>query len=119
MNRRFPFSSFPNGWFRVAYSDDLPPKEVMPLHYFGKDLVLFRAEDGTPHIFDAHCPHLGAHLGYGGKVEGNTIRCPFHGWGFNCEGNCVDIPYARKVPSRAQMRCCPVCEINGLIMDEI
>lgn len=116
MNRRLPFSSFPNGWFRVAYSDELPPREVMPLHYFGKDLVLFRAEDGTPHIFDAHCPHLGAHLGYGGKVEGNTIRCPFHGWGFNCEGECVDIPYASKVPSKAQMRCWPVCEVNGLIM---
>ena len=116
MNRRFPFSSFPNGWFRVAYSDELPPKKVMPLHYFGKDLVLLRTEDGTPHIFDAHCPHLGANLGYGGKVEGNTIRCPFHGWSFNCEGECVEIPYASKIPPKAQIRSWLVREVNGVIM---
>ena len=116
MKSRFPFTSFPNGWFRVAYSDKLPPKKVIPLHYFGKDLVLFRTENGTPHIFDAHCPHLGAHLGQGGRVEGDTIRCPFHGWGFNQKGRCIDVPYAKKVPPNAHLRAWPVHEANGLIM---
>lgn len=115
MKNRFPFSSFPNGWFRVAYSDELPPKKVMPLHYFGKDLVLFRTSDGKAQVWDAHCPHLGAHLGYGGKVEGDTIQCPFHGWSFNQDGTCAHIPYASKIPPKAQIRSWPVCEVNGLI----
>ena len=41
---------------------DLDPGEVRALHYFDRDLVLYRAADGTPHVMDAHCPHLGAHL---------------------------------------------------------
>lgn len=116
MKSRFPFTSFPNGWFQVAYTNELPPKGVKPLHYFGKDLVLFRAEDGTPHVFDAHCPHLGAHLGYGGKVQGETIQCPFHGWCFNGNGQCINIPYASKIPPKAQIQTWFVREINGLIL---
>ena len=114
--KRFPFTPFPNGWFLVAYSNELPPRKVMPLYYFGQHLVLFRTEEGKAQVFDAYCPHLGAHLGYGGCVEGNTIRCPFHGWAFNSQGECVDIPYASKIPPKAQLRSWPICEINGLIM---
>lgn len=111
----FPFSSFPNGWFRVAYSKDLRLGKVMPLYYFGKHLVLFRTEDGLPCVFDAHCPHMGAHLGYG-QVEGNIIRCPFHHWGFNQDGNCVNVPSSNKSCSKAHIYSWPVCEVNGLIM---
>ncbi len=116
MKSRFPFTSFPNGWFRVAYSHELPPGEVRPIHYFGQDLVLFRTESGTPHILDAHCPHLGAHLGYGGCVQGETIQCPFHGWRFNEQGKCVDVPYTNKIPAKAQTKAWCVQEINGLIL---
>lgn len=116
MNSRYPFTSFPNGWFCVASSKELRPKEVKPLRYFGKDLVLFRTEDGMPHVLDAHCPHLGAHLGHGGKVKGATIQCPFHGWCLNGNGECQEIPYATKIPPNTQIRTWPVCEINGLIM---
>ena len=62
MKSRFPFTSFPNGWYRLAYSDELRPGQVKPLHYFDKDLVLFRTENGKAYVLDAHCPHLGAHL---------------------------------------------------------
>ncbi len=50
------------------------------LHNFGVDLVLFRTESGKAVGTDPYCPHLGAHLGYGGQIEGETIRCPFHHW---------------------------------------
>lgn len=112
----FSLPPFPNGWFRVACSDELPPNKVIPLHYFGKDLVLFRTAEGKPQVFDAHCPHLGAHLGYGGIVEGNTIRCPFHGWNFNENGYCVEIPYASKALPKVSLRSWHVSEVNGLIM---
>src|SRR5262245_37759954 len=116
MHSRFPSLSFPNGWFRVAFSNELRPGGVIPLRYFSRDFVLFRTSDGTPHLLDAYCPHLGAHLGYGGRVEGNAIRCPFHGWLWGGQGSCMEVPYARKVPPTAQIRTWPVREVNGLIM---
>lgn len=113
---RFPFPAFPNGWFQVAYSDELVPGQVQPLQYFGKDLVLFRGEDGAAHVLDAYCPHLGAHLGHGGKVVGDTLQCPFHAWRFDGSGACVGVPYASRIPAKARLACWPVLERNGLLM---
>ena len=72
----------PFGWYAVAFSDELSIKEVKPLYFFAKDLVLYRTESGIPVLLDAFCPHLGAHLGHGGEVHGESIACPFHGWEF-------------------------------------
>ncbi|WP_193199912.1 Rieske 2Fe-2S domain-containing protein [Nostoc sp. MG11] len=115
MKQRFPFTSFPNGWFRIAYSHELPLEGVKPLSYFGKNLVLFRTKQGSPHVLDAYCPHLGANLGYGGRVEGETIKCPFHGWCFNKYGKCTDVPYANRSLPNVQIPTWHVREINGLI----
>jgi 3-ketosteroid 9alpha-monooxygenase subunit A len=109
-------SGFPNGWFVVCFSADLPALGVRPLRYFGRDFVAYRAEDGAVHVLDAHCPHLGAHLGYGGQVVGDTVRCPFHAWRFDAAGACVDVPYAKKIPPRACVRSWPVREINGVVL---
>ena len=113
---RFPFPSFPNGWFQFAYADELAKGQVMPLEYFGRQLVAFRGESGEATVLDAYCPHLGAHLGHGGKVEGDGIRCPFHGWRFAGSGECVEVPYASRIPKAAKLACWPVIERNGLLM---
>ncbi len=116
MSKRFPFHPYPNSWFVVAFSQELGPGGVMPLHYFGQELVLFRTEDGVARVFDAYCPHLGAHLGCGGVVQGNNLRCPFHGWQFAGDGGqCVEVPFAAKIPPRAAMRSWPVREVDGAI----
>lgn len=114
MPSRYPFTSFPAGWFRIASSEDLPVGKVQALHYFGRDLVLFRTEDGKANLLDAHCPHVGAHLGHGGKVFGNMIQCPFHGWLIAGDGSCTAIPYSEKIPA-ARTRPWPVHEVNGQI----
>lgn len=106
---------FPRGWFVVAWASELPVAGVKPLHYFNRHMVLFRTESGQVTILDAHCPHLGAHLGYGGKVEGEGIVCPFHAWKFGADGKCSEIPYAGKIPSRACVSSWPVVERNGAI----
>ena len=108
-------STFANSWFRVATSQELSATKVIPLHYFGKDLVLFRNEKGTPCILDAHCPHLGAHLGYGGTIQDGTVRCPYHGWLWDEQGNCAGIPYSDKCP-QVKIAHYPAVEINGLIL---
>lgn len=119
MSERFPME-IPFGWFFLAYADELAPGEVKPLKYFDRNMVLFRGEDGGVGLLDAYCLHLGAHLGHGGKVEGNTLSCPFHGWKFNRKGHCTEIPYARKMPPKlADGRICqkhyPVVEKNKVI----
>lgn len=116
MKNRFPFAATPVGWFVVAHADELAPGAVVPLAYFGGEQVLFRAEDGSAHLLDAHCPHLGAHLGHGGVVEGGLLRCPFHAWTFDGGGTCTRIPHAGKIPPAARVRSWPLLERNGLLL---
>ena len=68
----------PFGWFALAFSSDLEPGDVQPLYVFDEHLVLFRTDNGVAHATAAFCPHLGAHLGHGGRVEGDHLVCPFH-----------------------------------------
>jgi 3-ketosteroid 9alpha-monooxygenase subunit A len=90
----------PFGWYAVSFSADLKVGDVKPISYFGKELVIFRTESGEAKILDAYCPHLGAHLGHGGKVHGESIACPFHGWQFNGGGQCTAVPYAKNMPPK-------------------
>jgi phenylpropionate dioxygenase-like ring-hydroxylating dioxygenase large terminal subunit len=113
---RYPFSSYPSGWYFVAYTSDLAAGSVLPLRYFGEDLVLYRTDAGEPVLLSAHCPHLGAHLGHGGKVQGNCLRCPFHAWELDQGGQCTKVPYASRIPPRAHVRAWPLCERNGVVL---
>ena len=116
MSARYPFTFHPRGWFQLGYSDELGPGAVQPLSAFGRELVLYRGEDGQPHLLDAYCPHLGAHLGHGGKVRGALIECPFHGWRLDGAGACVEIPHAKKIPPGAAIRSWPVRERSGVLL---
>jgi nitrite reductase/ring-hydroxylating ferredoxin subunit len=112
---RYPFPATPDGWYGLCLSEALPVGCVMPLRYFGRELVAFRGEDGGARVFDAHCPHLGAHLGVGGRVEGSGIRCPFHGWRYDGAGCLVEVPrLAGRLPA-ARVHSYPVQERNGFV----
>lgn len=114
---RFPFP-IPNGWFIVARADDVEAGAVVPVFAFGRELVVFRTESGAPRVLDAYCAHLGANFAMGGKVDGEGLRCPFHGWCYDGDsGRCTDIPYAdtEKVPSQARVTSFPTIERNGAI----
>jgi len=114
---RYPFAPFPTGWYLVAESTAVGPGDVMPMRWFGRDLVLYRTESGQAVVADAHCPHMGAHLGYGGVVDREGIRCPFHSWRFDTDGRCDQVPYAtRAVQPRTGVASWPVHETCGLIL---
>jgi 3-ketosteroid 9alpha-monooxygenase subunit A len=127
MSDRIPMP-MPFGWFQVAYSHELEVAASMPLRYFDTDLVLFRTEAGEAKVLDAYCPHMGAHLGYGirdqagggSAVVGDSIVCPFHGWAYNGDGICTDVPYATNLPPRVArkeqvVQPWPVRELNQVI----
>lgn len=107
---------FAKGWYLISWSRDLQPGAVLPLRYFGEDYVLYRGHDGVAVLLDAHCPHLGAHLGHGGRVEGTEIVCPFHAWRFGASGRCTEVPYASRIPPRAALGTYRVQEHSGMIL---
>ena len=114
--KRIALPPYPDGWYHVAFSEEVATGAVQLIRYFGQDFALFRAEDGKAHVVEAYCPHLGANLAIGGRVEGSTIRCPFHGWRFDARGDCVEIPRSRCIPEGTRLRTWPVDEVNGSIL---
>jgi phenylpropionate dioxygenase-like ring-hydroxylating dioxygenase large terminal subunit len=100
----------------VAASRELAANEVLPLRCFGQDLVLFRPGNALPTVLDAHCPHLGAHLGHGGRVIDGSIVCPFHGWRFNTTGQCVSSRNTSIALGGPGLRTWSVQEANGAVM---
>lgn len=113
MAERFPFTDYPSGWYVVGLSSELPKKGLRTEHYFGGDIVLYRTESGEFRISKPHCPHLGAHLGEG-RVEGEHLRCGFHGWKYDGTGQCVRA-YGQNVP-KANAGVVPSMERNQMLM---
>eukprot|EP01135_Chromosphaera_perkinsii_P006406 Nk52_evm8s490 gene=Nk52_evmTU8s490 len=109
--------AYPNGWYRLLDSSDIQVGDVRKVDCLGEHFAVFRGEDGNARILDAYCPHLGANLAAGGRVKGNCIECPFHGWKFDGrDGKCKDIPYADTVPDVAKTRVWHTLEINGNVL---
>jgi nitrite reductase/ring-hydroxylating ferredoxin subunit len=82
----------------------------------GQEVVVFRAASGQACAADAYCPHLGAHFGYGGRVEGDLLRCPFHGFCFDTTGACVKTGYGTNPPPAARLKVWPLREVNGMLL---
>ncbi|MDE0128376.1 MAG: aromatic ring-hydroxylating dioxygenase subunit alpha [Gammaproteobacteria bacterium] len=107
---------FINFWYPAVESGKL---EGAPLkrRMLGQDFVLWRDEDGQAHCLSNTCCHRGGSLG-DGLVEDSCIQCPYHGWRFNGEGQCVRVPsigMKAKAPGRARVDSYPVTERYGLV----
>lgn len=102
------------GWYWALRSSELKRGKAKPASLFGRELVIYRTADGSVVALDAHCPHMGAHLSLG-RVEGDAIRCFFHGWKYDATGRCADVPCQPGAPPRAQVQAHHACERAGLI----
>ena len=80
-------------WMPALLSEELPERDGPPkkIRILGEDLLAFRDSNGRVGIVEPHCPHRGANLYYG-RNEECGLRCAFHGWKFDVDGNCVDLP---------------------------
>ena len=110
-----PRRPYPDGWFAVAFADELRPGRVLRRRFMGEDLVVYRTRSGVLRAVEPYCPHLGAHLGHGGRVEGEDIVCPFHRFAFDPSGACVRTGYGTRPPV-AQLVQHDVREVNGAIL---
>lgn len=112
----WPFEVHPTGWYQVDWSANLGPGEIKPLKYFSEDLILYRGESGRAQVLSAFCPHFGAHLGHGGKVCGDDVQCPWHGWRWDAQGANTHIPYADRPTSRGSLTPWETREIDGIVI---
>ena len=80
-------------WHPALLSSELPEPDGPPrkVRLLGEDLLAFRDTDGRVGIVEPHCPHRGANL-YFGRNEACGLRCVYHGWKFDVDGRCVDLP---------------------------
>lgn len=105
-------------WQPVALSDELlPERPVRPVQVMGQHLVLFRDESGRLGLIDRDCPHRGADLAYG-RLEDGGIRCLFHGWLFDVNGQCLETPAepeGSKLHQRVKAASYPVVEKSGIV----
>jgi 5,5'-dehydrodivanillate O-demethylase len=101
-------------WHPVAIAGDLAPGQTRPIRVLSEDFTLYRGEDGTPHITVHRCPHRGTALSVG-VVEGDALRCHYHGWKFNGDGLCVERPAEPNGGGGIKIRSYPCAEHVGLI----
>ena len=105
---------YPEGWYRLADSASLRPGRLRYIECLGRELVLWRAENGDAHAMHAFCPHLGGNLSFG-RVRGDCIECPFHRWQYAGDGRVAHVPYSAAVPAGVLAKSFPVQEAHGQI----
>jgi len=103
-------------WQPIHVSEKLAQGTIVPIRILGEDLALYRGESGKAHVMTNECPHRLSILSTG-WVEGETIRCRYHGWRYDESGQCVEQPgeakpFCAKVPKLASY---PTHETHGLI----
>jgi nitrite reductase/ring-hydroxylating ferredoxin subunit len=106
---------YPHGWFAVALSSEVPRGAIVTRRFMDREIVVFRTRSGMACAAEAYCPHLGAHFGHGGRVEGEELRCPFHGFRFSVDGRCTHSPYGPPPPA-ARLGLLSVREVCGVVL---
>jgi 5,5'-dehydrodivanillate O-demethylase len=102
-------------WQPVYLARDLGPGHAKPIRIMSEDYTLYRAEAGTPHVVAARCAHRGTQLSTG-WVEGDCLRCFYHGWKYDASGQCVEMPAEdASFPPKVQIASYPTQEYLGLI----
>ncbi len=105
-------------WYPIAASIDVATNEIIPIRLLGEDLVLYRNGKGVLGLVQRRCPHRSLSLQYG-WTEDEGIRCAYHGWAFNNEGQCFSQPYEDTAgegtfKDRVKITAYPVQEVGGL-----
>ena len=102
-------------WQPVYRVKDLPAGEAVPLRIMSEDFTLYRGETGIPHMIAFRCAHRGTQLS-AGSVEGDGIRCFYHGWKYESSGQCVEQPGEdASFKSKIKIRSYPTEEYLGLV----
>jgi phenylpropionate dioxygenase-like ring-hydroxylating dioxygenase large terminal subunit len=104
----------PDHWYPVAWSTEVKPGQVTGVQFAGEPIAVARAKSGKLFAMEDRCAHRQVPL-HKGVVEGETLRCNYHGWTYDCAGACVSVPYLGKARLPNGVRPYPVREVDGLV----
>jgi 5,5'-dehydrodivanillate O-demethylase oxygenase subunit len=102
-------------WHPIHRAEELRAGQAKPIEIMSEHFTLYCGKTGMPHVVDFRCPHRGTQLS-AGWIEGDSIRCMYHGWLFNQSGQCTDQPAEEKsFAGKIRIRSYPTREYLGLI----
>jgi renierapurpurin 18,18'-hydroxylase len=106
--------SHPDYWYPLAWSDELKPGKALGRRFAGDPIALIRGKGGQVFALEDRCAHrqVPLHLGV---VEGEEIKCHYHGWAYDRTGRCTDVPYLGKDRLPNGVRSYPCREVDGLV----
>jgi renierapurpurin 18,18'-hydroxylase len=107
-------SIHPDHWYPLAWSKEVKRGKALGVRFAGDPIVLARTASGSVFALEDRCAHRQVPL-HAGVVEGETIRCGYHGWTYDCSGQCVDIPYLGRERLPNGVRAYPCREAYGMI----
>ncbi len=101
-------------WYPVWVAREIGSETLAGVDILGTRVIVYRDPAGNAVVQSAWCPHLGADLSQGTRIEGQ-VRCPYHHWRFDSAGACSHIPTGDPIPSAARIFTYPSAEAWGLI----
>ncbi len=102
-----------NTWYCAARSTELGDDPLGRV-FLGEPVVMYRPSGGMPVAFEDRCRHRRAPLSRG-RVEGDSLRCGYHGFLYDAAGTCIWVPGQTSVPPDARLRSYPLRERRGFI----
>src|SRR5258706_10838817 len=106
-------------WQPVLLAEELPENDCPPVRVkiLSERLLAFRDSQGRLGLIDEFCAHRGVSLWFARNEEGG-LRCPYHGWKYDTNGQCVDIPSEPDNPKlcqRMKLKSYPLVERGGML----
>ena len=103
-----------NCWYVAAWDHELIDGKLLARTILDRPVVLYKGDSGKAVALDNRCCHRGAKLSEG-RLEGDNLRCMYHGLKFDATGKCVQIPGQDNVPPKLGVRSYPVAERDHLV----
>lgn len=103
-----------NAWYAAGWAHELVREKPLARTYLNEPVVLYRKEDGSPVALEDRCCHRLAPLSIG-RIEGDELRCMYHGLKFDSSGKCTEIPGQDRVPPAMKVRAYPLVEKQKLL----
>ena len=103
-----------NCWYVAALDHELIDGKLLGRTILGEHLLFYRGENGSVNALNDRCPHRGALLSKG-RLEGDSVRCMYHGIKFDGSGKCVQIPGQDMIPPKVRVKSYPVTERGNFV----
>ena len=103
-----------NCWYVIAWEHEIGPGVLFARTVLNEPIVVFRAFKGALAALEDRCCHRHAPLSKG-RLEGDCMRCGYHGLKFDGAGQCVEVPGMDRAPPQARVRSYPVRVHNAWV----